>query len=119
MSVLKINGIEPSLKPLKNGYRITKSDIYSDATGRSAETGKLLAYPVRQNIYTIELEFLGTDSEIAEIENLIDDTSLSVTFLENGTELTKTMYPSDRTKSVELIQNGIARQRLTFSLIEY
>ena len=119
MSVLKINGVEPSLKPLKNGYRITKSDIYSDSTGRSAETGHLLAYPVRKNIHTIELEFLGTDSEIAEIENLIDDTSLSVTFLDNGTEKTCTMYPSDRVKSVEVIQNGIARQRLSFSLIEY
>ena len=36
-----INGTDMSakLQPTKEGYQVTKSDLYSDATARSAETG--------------------------------------------------------------------------------
>ena len=117
--MIRINGNTLPIEPVKNGFRITRSDLYSDSTGRSAETGVLLSYPVRLGVYTIELEFLGTDQEISAVESLIAGTSLQVSFRDNGQYVTKTMYPSDREKEVEVIQNGTARQRLSFSLIEY
>jgi len=100
-------------------YSIQKSDLYSDATGRSSETGILLSYPIRRNIYTIRLEYYGNDKEIRDIEDMIDGTSLKVTFLENGSYITKTMYPSDREKTAEIIRNGKEMYSLSFSLIEY
>ena len=117
--MISINGTALPIEPIKGGFRITRSDLYSDSTGRSAETGVLLSYPVRLGVYTIELEFLGKDSEIAAIEALISGTSLQVTFRDNGQTVTKTMYPSDREKEVISVHNGTAKQRLTFSLIEY
>ncbi|MBR6070663.1 MAG: hypothetical protein IKP78_08760 [Ruminococcus sp.] len=117
--MIRINGTAPPIEPVAGGYRITKSDLYSDATGRSAETGKMLAYPVRLGVYSIELEYLGCDSDIAAIEQLISGTSLQVTFRDNGQYITRTMYPSDREKETEIVLSGTARQRLTFSLIEY
>lgn len=116
-----INGtttFEPVIEP--SSYSIQKSDLYSDSTGRSAETGALLAYPVRKNIYTIQLEYCGNDDEIAMIENMINNSSLEITFWDNGGYVTKTMYPSDREKTTECFtrdRRGIFT--LSFSLIEY
>lgn len=108
---------EPDIEPYE--YSIKKSDLYSDSTGRSAESGVLLAYPIRRNIYTIQLEYYGSDTEIEAIENMIDNYSLKVTFRENGKYITANMYPSEREKVTEIIQDGKGRHRLTFSLIEY
>lgn len=115
-----INGKEvfkPDIEP--SAYSIQKSDLYSDSTGRSAETGVLLAYPVRRNIYTIQLEYYGDDKEIDYIENMIDNSSLEVTFLDNDSYITRKMYPSDREKVTEIIRNGKGRHSLSFSLIQY
>ncbi len=108
---------KPNIEPFE--CSIQKSDLYSDSTGRSAESGVLLAYPVRRNIYTIQLEYYGSDTEIKFIENMIDNYQLVVTFRDNGEYITKKMYPSDREKVTEIIQNGKGRHRLSFSLIEY
>lgn len=115
-----INGtrtFEPIIEP--SSYSIQKSDLYSDATGRSAETGVLLAYLVRKNIYTIKLEYYGNDAEIKYIENMIDNSFLKVTFWDNGQYEEKNMYPSDREKVTEFIRNGKGMYSLSFSLIEY
>ncbi|MDE5558971.1 MAG: hypothetical protein K2K66_01845 [Ruminococcus sp.] len=115
-----INGtttFEPVIEP--SSYSIQKSDLYSDATGRSAETGVLLAYLIRKNIYTIKLEYFGNDEEITSIENMIDNSFLEVTFLDGGRYKTKTMYPSDREKTTEIIRHGKGFYHLSFSLIEY
>ncbi|MDE6678703.1 MAG: hypothetical protein K2K02_06655 [Ruminococcus sp.] len=107
----------PEIEPLT--YSIQKSDLYSDATGRSAETGVLLSYPIRRNIYKIQLEYYGNNNDIRYIENMINSSTLNVTFLENGSHIVKTMYPSDREKTAEIIRNGKGLYRLSFSLIEY
>lgn len=115
-----INGtakIEPNIEPIS--YSIQKSDLYSDATGRSAETGVLLAYIIRKNIYTIKLEYYGNDGEIDYIEKMINNSFLEVTFLDGTQYVTKNMYPSDRDKTAEIIQNGKGMYSLSFSLIEY
>ena len=108
--------IEPQIEPLK--CSITRSDLYSDSTGRSAETGKLMQYPVRMGLYSIDLEYLGSDSEIADIERLINSSQLTVTFIYNGNQVTAVMYPSDRINETEIILNNEGRHRLSFALIE-
>lgn len=107
----------PEIEP--TAFSIQKSDLSSDSTGRSAETGVLLMYPIRRNIYTIKLEYFGSDGEISAIEAAINNSSLEVTFLENGKYKTLTMYPSDREKATEFIRNGVGFHRLSFSLIQY
>lgn len=117
MVVIKtINGKAPPIEPLS--FTITKSDLYSDSTGRSSETGKLMQYPIRFGVYSLALEYQGFDAEIKAIENLISGSSMTVVFLDNGTYVTKEMYPSDRENTTEKIINGIGRHRLTFNLIE-
>lgn len=115
-----INGTniyQPDIEP--SSYSIQKSDLYSESTGRSAETGTLLAYPIRRNIYKIQLEFCGNDREISLIEKMIDNSSLEVTFLDGGYYITRTMYPSDREKTAEIIRNMQGIYSLSFSLTEY
>lgn len=115
-AILTINNEYPGIEPMS--CQVTKSDLYSDSSERSAETGRMLLYPIRLGVYSIELEYLCNDTQAAFIENLLDASQFSVTFLYNGTYLTKTMYPSDRTNVTERIQNGVGRHRLSFSLIE-
>lgn len=108
---------EPNIEPIS--YSIQKSDLYSDATGRSAETGILLSYLIRKNIYTIKLEYSGTAEEIASIEKMINNSFLVVNFLDGENYVTKNMYPSDREKTAEIIRNLGGIYTLSFSLIEY
>lgn len=103
---------------MKDGYRITKSDLYSDQTGRSSETGTLIQYMIRKNVYTLELVYQGTDSVISRIEELISGVNFPVEFLDSGTYVTKTMYASDRVKDVVTLRPGEERTILSFSLIE-
>ena len=120
--ILTVNGTDCThkLQPTKEGYTVTKADLYSDSTGRSAETGVMLTYLVRKDVYSIELEYLGTAPQIAEIEALFAGNSrqYSVTFLDGNTYVTKTMYPSDRTKSTSVIIGGVHYQGLSLSLVE-
>ncbi|MDE6797971.1 MAG: hypothetical protein K2J36_08190 [Ruminococcus sp.] len=108
---------EPVIEPIS--YSIQKSDLYSDATGRSAETGILLSYLIRKNIYTIKLEYSGTAEEIASIEKMINNSFLVVNFLDGENYVTKNMYPSNREKTAEIIRNYSGIYTLSFSLIEY
>nr|DAM48012.1 MAG TPA: hypothetical protein [Caudoviricetes sp.] len=108
----------PVIEPVS--YSVKKADIYSDSTGRSAETGVLIAYLIRKNVYTIQLEYYGNDSQISKIETMINSAVLDVTFWDNGNYVTKTMYPSDREKTVNsLTSSRNGRYTLSFSLIEY
>ena len=118
VAIKYIGSTAPPIEPMKDGYRITKSDLYSDETGRSSETGTLIQYLVRKNVYSIELTYEGTDSQIAQIEALINSANFSVEFLDSGTYVTKTMYASDRVKDVVTLKSGQERTILSFSLIE-
>lgn len=116
MNVIKINGSALPKEP--QTYSITKSDLYSDSTGRSAETGKMIRYPIRKNVYSLSLEYQGNDNEIAVIENMIAPDKLMVDFFENGSYQKKEMYVSDRSKTEIKILNGVGRYILAFELIE-
>lgn len=117
IGITEINGKIMPFVPIK--MTISKSDLYSDSTRRSAETGHLLSYPIRQNIYTLELEYLLDTVQTKALENLIDDTNLRVSFYEEdgGKKEIKNMYPSDRTKEITGTKNS-RKYRISFSLIE-
>jgi len=110
------------LQPTKEGYNVQKSDLYSDSTTRSAETGVLIPYLIRRDVYTLELNYIGTAAEIHEIEQIIAPTGgvrqYSVEFLDDTSYVTKTMYPSDRQKPVDVIIDGVPKMSLSFSLVE-
>ena len=116
-----LNGGDPVLEPTV--FKITKSDLYSDQSGRSAESGDMILYPIKEKVYSIAVEFVGSASEIKAIEALLKIGDFSVIFLdETNTEsqspyVTRMMYASDR--STEPLGVPSARKyRLSFNLIE-
>lgn len=114
-TIVSINGTMITCEPIS--MTVIKDDIYSDNTKRSAETGRLLTYPIRYDIITIDLEYILTEEQTAELENLIRGSNLNVKFYDGGVIKSANMYPSRRTK----IPIGTAddrKYRLTFSLIE-
>lgn len=119
-----INGtnMAAKLQPTQGGYNVTKADLYSDATSRSAETGVMIPHLIRSDVYSIELEYVGTAAQIHEIDQIIAPTGgvrqYSVEFLDDSSYVTKTMYPSDRSKPTEIIIDGVPQMSLTVTLIE-
>ncbi len=115
--ITAINGEILPFAPVK--MTIRKSDLHSDSSKRSAETGRLLLYPIRRNIHTIELEFLLDKDQKGTLETLIEGggSSLVVQFDENGEEKSILMYPSDRTTEVQGTENS-RKYRISFSLTE-
>lgn len=117
VAIRTVNNTAPVIEPTKDGYKITKGDLYSASTGRSSETGHLMRYLIRANVTTIELQYVGTESQIASIESLYSAQTLSVEFRDNGSYITKSMYPSDRVKDTEsLKQKG--KVKFSVSLVE-
>lgn len=115
--ITSINGCILPFAPVK--MTITKSDLHSDNSKRSAETGRLLLYPIRRNIHTLELEFLLDEDQKNFLESLIEGgvSSFFVQFDENGDEQRILMYPSDRVTEVQGTKNS-RKYRISFSLIE-
>ena len=111
--------MRPLLQPVKDGYKVTKSDLYSDSSRRTAETGSMLLYPIRKNVYSIEVTYSGPSDKIAEVDAAMNGSSTYlVEFLDSGSYVEKTMYFSDRSKETSIIVDGVQYERLTFSLIE-
>ena len=111
--------MRPLLQPVKDGYKVTKSDLYSDSSRRTAETGSMLLYPIRKNVYSIEVTYSGPSDKIAEVDAAMNGSSTYlVEFLDSGSYVEKTMYFSDRSKETSIIIDGVQYERLTFSLIE-
>ena len=115
--IKKVNNVAPCIEPIQNGYKVTKSDLYSDNSGRSAETGTMLRYRIRENVYSIELQYEGTETEISGIETLFTGSTLVVEFRDNGSYITRNFYPSDRVKDVESLKNE-GRVKFSVSLVE-
>lgn len=103
LAIRKIGGVQPAVQPLRDGYQITRSDLLSDGSGRSAETGKTLRYPVRLNTYKLSLKFKGEEADIRQVEGLVSQFSITVEFFDgeysggNPVYVTgHSFYPSDR-----------------------
>lgn len=121
--IQSLNNGDPVLEPTH--YSINKSDLYSDQSGRSAESGDMLLYAIKKDVYSLELEFVGTAAEIQHIIGLLAIGDISVTFLdETNTEsnpesdyVTRYMYVSDRKLEMLGVPNA-RKHRLSFNLIE-
>ena len=106
LAIRKINNTQPAIQPLRDGYQVTRSDLVSDSSGRSAETGKVMRYSIRQNTFKLSLKFKGKASEIRAVETLLSQLSFTVEFLDGCDQFGDpiyvsghSFYPSDRTVS--------------------
>lgn len=118
MSMISINGVGlPPPTTLKIGLQ----DLDSPDSTRN-ERGYLQRDRIRQGMYRIELSFdVKTATEIALIESVLVDASLTVSFPDAGGRKTRTMYVGDRNKEM-VLNNPVpskARWSLSFNLIEY
>lgn len=113
--IQSMNDGDPVLEPTV--FKITKSDLYSDQSGRSAESGDMLLYQIRTDVYSIELEFVGTAAETKHIQSLIAGGDFLVVFLDEGDYVSRYMYASDRSLETLGVPNA-RKYRLSFSLIE-
>ena len=105
-------------------FDVSTFDRYSDSTGRTSETGEMIANLIRSDIYKIELTYTGSASQIRAIRDLYsisgNKISLEVEFLDLDKYITKTMYAGDRTQStLRYTKLGDGRFSLSFSLTEY
>lgn len=124
-TVITINNVSTLIEPVS--MSIQKSDLYSDSSSRSAETGDMMLYPIRYNNYSLALEFVGTADEIKAVNNAINNAcGFPVTFVdETNTEaaspwspnVTRYMYASDRQQETLGTPNS-RKYRLTFTLVE-
>lgn len=80
----------------------------------------MIAYLIRKDVYSLELQYIGKAEQIREIEQLYAGVArqYEVTFLDNDQYVTKTMYPSDRTKTTDVIIKGEHRMQFSLSLVE-
>ena len=120
--IQSINSVDPVIEPVT--YNLTKSDLYSDQSGRSAESGDMLLYLIKAGVYSIEVAFVGTATQIQTIEGAITGGDFTVVFLdETNTEsatnnyVSRKMYASDR-RTETLGTPNSRKYRLSFSLIE-
>lgn len=103
LAIRTIGGVQPAVQPLRDGYQVIKSDLVSDSSGRTVETGQALRYMIRPNTYKLNLKFKGTVAEIKQVEALVSQYSYEVEFFDGisgGSPVYITghyFYPSDRT----------------------
>lgn len=113
LAIHSIDGEELAVQPLIDGYQVTTSDLLSSGSGRSAETGKAIRYPVRLGTYKLTLKFKGTYEEISQVNSLVSRFEQQVKFTCCGQTIQTSMYPSDRT----ITSNGLTAE-LSVNLIE-
>ncbi len=113
IAIKSVNGVQPVIQPLNDGFSVTRSDLISDGSGRSAETGKALRYPVRLGTYKLSLKFKGAAEDIAAVDKLVSAFEQTVVFLYGTEYVTANMYPGDRS----IKSNGFTSE-LSVNLIE-
>lgn len=96
LAIHSIDGELLAVQPLSDGYQVTKSDLLASGSGRSAETGTALRYPIRLGTYKLSLKFRGTSEEIAQVDSLVSRFEQTVKFTYCGQIIETLMYPSDR-----------------------
>ena len=101
--IKKIGSTQPAIQPLQDGYQVTRSDLLSEGSGRSAETGQAIRYMVRQNTYKLSLKFKGPADKIKSVEDQVSQYSFEVEFFDGYSSGSAVyisghyFYPSDRT----------------------
>lgn len=97
-AIISINGTEPAVQPLRDGYLVTTSDLLSSGSGRSAETGTTMRYGIRQNVYKLQLKFKGLTADVSSVYAQIKAFTLEVRFYDptvTGEYLTRSFYSGD------------------------
>ena len=89
-------GTALAVQPLRDGYNVICSDLLADGSGRSAETGAVIRYSIRTNVYKINLKFKGKSSDIAQVNGLVSAFTQEVKFWHSGAWHVANFYPSDR-----------------------
>lgn len=116
--MITIDGVD---LPTPSKFKITRADLDSGDTHRN-ELGYLQRDRVRQGLYKLELEFIGTSPEIHTIESAISPVAVNVTFPTPTGRITRRMYAGDR-NGPEMVKNDKVTDkiywRLSFNLIEY
>lgn len=102
LAITSINGTALAVQPLRDGFGVIESDLLSDSSGRSAETGETIRYLIRKGVFKLNLKFKGTRAEIAQVNGLVSSFTQSVQFNYLGEHYTVTMYPGDR----NVLDNG-------------
>ena len=122
LAIKTINGTQPAVQPLRDGYSVITSDLLSSGSGRSAETGRTIRYKVRGNVYKLQLKFKGNSAEVASVYRQIKAFTLTVCFYDKSYAATATedayypvrdFYSGDPT----FIDNGETAE-LSVNLIE-
>ena len=90
-------GTALAIQPLRDGgYSIICTDLLADGSGRSAETGDAMRYPIRTGVFKINLKFKGPSADIAQVNGLVSAFTQEVKFWYAGAWETAIFYPSDR-----------------------
>ena len=122
IAIKSVNGKEPLIEP--DTVDVSTFDLYSDSTGRTSETGEMIACLIRPDVYKIELVYTGSAGEIRAIRKLYslseNEISIKIEFLDLDEYITKIMYPGDRKQStLRYSKLGNGRFSLSLSLTEY
>lgn len=80
LAIKTINGVQPAVQPLRDGYSVITSDLLSSGSGRSAETGVTMRYKVREGVYKLQLKFKGKIADVASVYAQIKAFTLVVCF---------------------------------------
>lgn len=113
LAIESIDGESLAVQPLRDGYNVITSDLLSDGSGRSAETGEAIRYLIRKDAFKLNLKFKGTVEEIAQVNGLVSRFTQTVKFNYLGTSYAVKMYPGDRS----LNDNGLTAE-LSVNLIQ-
>lgn len=106
-------GTPLAVQPLRDGgYSVTHTDLVAEGSGRSAETGVAIRYPVR-SAYKISLKFKGLSADIAQVNGLVSAFAQEVKFWYAGAWQIANFYPGDRT----ITDNGEIAE-LSVNLVE-
>ena len=119
-TIQTIDGVALPCAPVTpNGYTVVTSDLDSDATGRSAETGVLMRYVIRKNIHKISLSFRTTAANASTIRGMVSPNKITVVFWDLTDWATAYMYVSDRSVKLLPVPGQAGWYDLSFNLIEY
>jgi len=113
LAIESIDGESLAVQPLRDGYSVITSDLLSDGSGRSAETGEVIRYLIRKGVFKLNLKFKGTVEEIAQVDGLVSRFTQTVKFNHLGRAYTLKMYPGDR----NIVSNGLTAE-LSVNLIQ-
>lgn len=118
MAMVSINGVDLPGVPT---YKIPNFDLDSSDSARN-ELGVLQRDRIRDEIFKVELEFVGiSSSSLALIKSAIKPAQFQATIITEVGNITKTMMAGDRNIEMVKFNNDYNKIRwnISFNLIEF